>query len=177
MAVEIALTQGKSAVVDDADAPLVAGYTWRAWRHRNTWYARVWECKDGVYKLLLMHRVILSDAEEVDHFDGDGLNNRRVNLRASTTRNNHRNMRVQSGRSSQFKGVTWFKRDSKWRAQISAGPILENGKSKNLHLGYFADEADAARAYDAAARRAFGEFAALNFPGPGENACRGRKQP
>jgi hypothetical protein len=170
---EIILSNGMKAIVDEADAHLFAGKTWHAWQHRNTWYARRLHCENGEQKLLLMHRVILSDAEEVDHRDGDGLNNRRTNLRATTTAKNHFNMRARTTGTSRFKGVAWYKRGKKWRAMISGGQYYQKTHVPK-HLGYFTDEEDAARAYDAAAREYFGEFAALNFPRPGENSCHGR---
>ena len=60
-----------------------------------------------------------------------------------------------------YKGVSWAKQCNKWRAEIRKG-------RKHYHLGYFRFELDAAVAYDDAARRLFGKYAALNFPGPGE---------
>jgi hypothetical protein len=69
-----------------------------------------------------------------------------------------------AGSTSGFKGVTWFKRDSKWMAQIGI-----NGK--NRYLGYYETAEQAARAYDIAARELHGEFATLNFPQPGERAA------
>ena len=113
-----------------------------------------------------MHREILvHHYPETDHIDGDGLNNRRVNLRPASTRNNQRNMHFSKNQKlGGFKGVAWRTRDRGWRAQIRIPD--ETGVSKQLWLGMFNDPVDAARAYDAAAREHFVEFAALNFPDP-----------
>lgn len=94
---------------------------------------------------------------KVDHEDHNGLNCQRENLRVCTNAQNVANQRKQKrGKSSQFKGVYCKKRDGKWYAQIEA-----NGEHK--FLGSFADELDAAFAYDVAARQNFGEFALCNF--------------
>jgi hypothetical protein len=93
---------------------------------------------------------------EVDHQDGDGLNNRRSNLRICTHQNNSRNMRRHRDSASRFKGVSWWKTRQIWRAYI----VVDN---KQKGLGYYNNDTDAARAYDAAAKKLFGEFANLNF--------------
>lgn len=98
----------------------------------------------------------------VDHVNGDFLDNRRHNLRIATMRQNTQNKAKQARTSSRFKGVC--RRRNGWMACIYA-----DGKTK--HLGDFAEEADAARAYDDAARIRFGDFAALNFPRDGEVGC------
>ena len=108
----------------------------------------------------MRHRLIMSatdPAVEIDHKNGDGLLNTEENLRFSTHAQNLSNRGSQTGNASGHKGVGWFKRYSKWRAQIGV-----NGKM--IHLGYFADKVEAALAYDAAALKYHGEFAVLNFP-------------
>lgn len=94
---------------------------------------------------------------QIDHINGVRSDNRFSNLREATNAENSRNGRSRPG-TSKYKGVSWFKRDSKWVAHI-----MKDAKSYNL--GYFDDEEDAARAYDAAAVRMFGDFARLNFGG------------
>lgn len=104
-----------------------------------------------------LHRAILSPPKEkiIDHIDHNGLNNKRSNLRICTVTQNAANRRKGKG-SSIFKGVYWYKRHQMWQARI-------RHKGKALHLGYFNDEPEAAKAYDKAAKEFWGEFAKLNF--------------
>ena len=110
------------------------------------------------------HRVIMAmhlgmwPTCDVDHIDGDRHNNRLENLRLATRQQNLRNTGSRKGSSSQFCGVGWDASRGKWTTYCT-GP---DGRMR--HLGRFADEADAARAYDKAAREWHGEFARLNFP-------------
>jgi hypothetical protein len=92
----------------------------------------------------------------VDHIDHDGLNDRRSNLRICTQRQNLYNSRPK-GRSSRFKGVCWDKARQRWVVYIRYG-------GRNRFIGQFADEIEAAKAYDRAAASLFGEYAYLNFP-------------
>ncbi len=94
-----------------------------------------------------------------DHADRDIYNNLESNLRVCTHQQNQFNKDKQKGSyTSKYKGVSWFRRDQCWRAYI----VINN---KQKHLGYFSDEIQAARAYNAAAIKYFGEFAKLNeFP-------------
>lgn len=159
---EIPLTQGKVALVDDADAAIVAPYKWYASRHRGTFYARTDTGGRLVRRRLAMHRVILGlgagDGREVDHINGNGLDNRRANLRICTHAENLRNRGPQRNNRSGYKGVSLHP-DGKWTAHISI-----NGSRNVRYLGLFSTPEDAARAYDAAARDLFGEYARLNFP-------------
>lgn len=158
---EILLANGRGvALVDDEDAPLVADHRWwRKGRGREA-YAYTSVPENGGLRWLLMHRVILNApaAMQVDHINGDGLDNRRANLRLCTFAENRRNSRALGGHS-RFKGVS--RKNGKWCAQIRVA-------ERQVHLGYFRVEAAAAAAYDAAAREHFGEFARLNFPKEGE---------
>ncbi len=147
---EISLSQDKIAIVDDADLPLVESYTWSSQQVRHHWYAvsgrrRIW-----------MHRLILDAPQglQVDHIDGDGLNNQRSNLRLVTQAQNQQNRRTPRG-TSRFKGVSWRKNQQRWRATIKL-----DGKTKEL--GNFQNETEAARAYDRAASEHYGSFACTN---------------
>ncbi len=163
---EVTLTRGKVALVDDGDFDQVSQFNWHAIESGKTWYARRTHpigCRTYVYTL--MHRQLTGapDDFEVDHEDGDGLNNQRCNLRQATSQQNKRNRtRKTPGTSSRFKGVILHK--GRWRAIIRAGVLLPNGKRKHIWLGGYETEEGAARAYDAAAIIHFHEFASLNFP-------------
>ena len=106
-----------------------------------------------------MHRVIAGtpDGMETDHRDGDTLNNLPDNLRNCTNIQNQCNRGKQANNKSGFKGVTWYKRSKIWRVQIKV-------YGKVIHLGYYLIPEQAARAYDKAAKKYFGEFAKLNYP-------------
>lgn len=151
----IPLSNGLYAWVDSTDAGLVAKFLWRfSGRYAQT---DVWPDP----AVLMMHRLILGlppgRMPEVDHVDGDGLNNRRANLRTATRHQNARNVRRHRGGKSRFKGILpaqWPVRNP-WVAQIYVG-------GKSTHLGCFPTEEEAAIRYNVAARKYFGEFARLN---------------
>ena len=155
--VEIPLTQGKTALIDKVDVSLVAPHKWFACKYQCTYYAKrnVWT--NGRGTTVFMHRTILDakKGENTDHINGDGLDNRRSNIRVCTSAENARNKHSRRGKSK-YKGVSWFKRDKKWVTHIKA-----NGKS--INLGYSFNEIDAAKTYDKAAIKYFGEFANTNY--------------
>jgi len=160
----IELTQGLRAIVDQEDYERIAKYKWHAARHQRSFYAQTGtgSAKIGKRKnhLVMMHRFVMGVEDErlVDHRNHNGLDERRSNLRIATWQENCWNKRKKTGgSSSQYKGVMWDKRRSKWQAQIK-----HNGKK--IFIGYFDDEEVAARAYDAKAKELFKEYAALNFP-------------
>jgi hypothetical protein len=152
---------GYSAVVDDADFDLLSRFGWtlvRGGGKRQRLYAHA-NMKEGEkWQPVMMHRFLLQApaGTQVDHRDNDGLNNRRSNLRLATGSQNRQNSASRIG-SSRFKGVSWHKAAGKWVAVIKTD-------RQQRYLGLFVNELDAARAYDAAARELFGEFALPNFP-------------
>lgn len=110
-------------------------------------------------KQLLLHRWLLNvtdPAVQVDHKNGNPLDNRRENLRPATRAQNNMNARKRAGStSSRYKGVSWYRPGSKWRACIQVD-------HKQVSLGYYDDEISAAEAYNSAALSLFGEFARVN---------------
>ena len=157
--IEIPLGQGLAAQVDEQDAERVRAYRWHPSPQATTTYAVTRVDQDGKRTSIYMHRLIMQPqaAQQVDHINGNGLDNRRSNLRVCSIQQNRRNTGNHDGSTSRFKGVYWKKSIGRWVARISV-----EGKQK--HLGYFRDEEEAARAYDKAARIAYGEYARLNFP-------------
>jgi hypothetical protein len=159
--VEVPLTQGKVALIDDEDAERVIRYKWHArWdaKGRRYYAVRQTQRKRKPYALS-MHRFILNappDAQ-VDHINRDGLDNRRSNLRLATANQNHWNSGRQINYRTGFKGVYWSKKDKRFRAAIKRYGAVRG-------IGSFGTAIEAARVYDAAARLLFGEFARLNFP-------------
>lgn len=151
----IELTQGKCALVDEEDYKRVNQFKWCVTRRGNLEYAHR---RDG-NKFIKMHRFILDvqDGEMIDHVNGNGLDNRKSNLRLCTSRENQFNSRSQINSKSKYKGVSWHKREGKWSADIRVDGTLKC-------LGYFNDEEMAARKYDEFAKTIHGEFVRLNFP-------------
>jgi len=152
---EIPLTKGKSAWVDDADHQRVSALKWHATRdhrHPERYYAYRKIGHRGPSQS--MHCFIMQPPKgmEVDHEDGDGLNNQRNNLRVCTKSQNMANMVSRTNRHG-FKGVARHKFG--WMAQIQ--------QNKKRHCSYHDTPEEAARAYDSMARRLFGTFAKTNF--------------
>ena len=159
----IALTHGKIAVVDAADYDWLMQWFWCACFNKKSksWRAERRQKHEGKQYSVFMHRAIMQtqhgsqiDGLQIDHRDGDPLNNRRSNLRLATHQQNQRNQGLRISSKSGFKGVTWHKRDRKWRACMT----LDN---RHVHLGYFDDPVKASEAYAAAATKAHGEFLRL----------------
>ena len=120
---QIPLTQGRSAIVDDADYEALTAHSWCLSNCSGICYAVRGYKAGGKHHTVLMHREIM-DAPEgmlVDHINGGGLDNRRCNLRLATDSQNHFNQRKQKkATSSRHKGGYWHKRDHVWMARIQA---------------------------------------------------------
>jgi hypothetical protein len=159
---------GRAALVDDADYDVVMAHRWNvserrpAGRRPKGPYAVVSIRTDGKRTGLLMHALI-TGWPLVDHRDGNGLNNQRVNLREATIAQNLHNRRPNLSAASPYKGVQKRKKNGRWTGRWTAC-IAVNGV--RLRLGDFPDQIFAAVAYDVAALEHFGEFARPNF-GPG----------
>jgi len=155
---EIALTRGKHTTVDDDDYEFLNRFKWYAYASRNLFYARRAIYIEKKQKILYMHNVIMEppDGLEVDHINGDGLNNTRSNLRICTRKENCMNLNKTRG-ASKYKGVC-FDITQRWR--MWSARITKNSKKRSL--GYYDTELEAAKAYDLAAVKEFGEFAKLN---------------
>lgn len=152
----IPLTQGRVATIDFEDLDKARGHKWYAKRYKQrTYAARNVRGSDGSRNTLFLHTVLMPGAPKVDHRDGEGLNNRRDNLRSATQQQNQRAFRRKSGATSKFRGVSAS--GPQWRAVIYVDRVQH-------FLGRFDREEDAARAYDVAARQHFGEFSSPNFP-------------
>ncbi len=127
----IPLTQGKVALVDNADYNWLSQYKWYAQRHRsgNFYAARHSPTKNGKQPLIRMHRQILGlergDKRQGDHENHNTLDNRRYNVRICTHQENQRNQKPRPNSSSQFKGVSWHKKIKKWQAYITINKKLK----------------------------------------------------
>lgn len=162
--VEIPLTRGYFALVDAEDLSLVGQQRWYARiTPRNVYALANRSRKERKTTKIIMHRVITGARKgiEVDHIDGNGLNNTRENLRLCTRKQNARNVKSHCDSNSKFLGVCKPKHSGRWRAQIGIG-------GKQTHIGYFDTEIEAAIEYDKKAIEVFGKFANLNFP---EESC------
>lgn len=139
---EIPLSRGKVALVDDGDYQRV---TERGkWSYATRGYA-VRRGADG--NLEFMHR-FLTGFSVTDHVNGNGLDNRRPNLRGCTQAQNNCNVRLRGDNTSGVKGVSWRKRERKWIAYVG-----------RFHIGYFSSLGDAARAVRSRREELHGEFA------------------
>jgi hypothetical protein len=157
----IHLTRGKIAVVDAVDVVVLNQWKWCARPINRCWYAYRGYWQGELKRTMFMHVQIYGASDQkIDHRDGNGLNNRRSNLRHATSLQNCWNQRARKG-TSRFVGVSFNKvpsyRHKPWRATIKDG-------RRTIHIGHFATEEEAARAHDRVAIELRGEFARLNFP-------------
>jgi ribosomal protein L16/L10AE len=155
---EIELTRGEVAIVNDGDYEHLAQWSWFCTPPNGTrehkYAARM---SKGQGELILMHRQIMQpdDGKVVDHISGDGLDNRRENLRICSHKENIRAQQPQRRGTSKYRGVCWKTAREKWEAQIKVD-------GDNKYLGRYKDEEQAAKAYNKAAKKHFGEYAYLN---------------
>lgn len=144
--------------IDDRDFELLNKYRW----YRDSYgYAvatlPVSEQVKGKSKRIKAHRLIMGSpvSKSIDHINHNLLDNRRSNLRVVTQQQNLLN-KLKTRGSSVYKGVSWFERDKNWLAKITLN-------YKQIYLGYFDNELEAAQAYDLKAKELFKEYARPNF--------------
>jgi hypothetical protein len=157
---EISLPKGRVALVDDEDYERVAHRKWQTVPAPN---GRRYTLSILHGDAISMHRLITGAARDqvVDHVNGDGLDNRRSNLRVCTQSQNLRNSGARGKSASPYKGVSAHK--GRWRFFLFTGERRGNLRLTVSRSGFKTPE-DAARAYDAEILKRFGEYARLNFP-------------
>jgi hypothetical protein len=164
---EISLTQGRVALVDDDDFESLSQYKWCSHfnplapvgrQHRAI---RRTKSRGGIPRqLILMHRAVMGACPtdpQVDHKNGNPLDNRKENLRFATSSQNHANRQIGANNTSGYKGVSRCHggRVERFKAQVKVNGVAH-------FLGRFDTAIEAAKAYNEAAKRLFGEFAYLN---------------
>ncbi len=152
----IPLSKGANAIVDIDETKSINSHKW--WLRATSKHLRYAARKENG-KTIYMHREILNTPAgmHTDHINGDGLDNRKSNLRICTPTQNQHNSVKWANKSSKFKGVSFNKQTKKWEAYIRFN-------CKLIHLGRHKSEFVAAKAYDRKAVELFGEFANINFP-------------
>lgn len=148
----IPLTKGKNAVIDECSKDTVSRYIW----HFDGKYAATNTVVNGKRKKIRMHRLLLDAPSglDIDHINGDRLDNRLTNLRVCTRSQNLRNQGLRSNNSSGYRGITYYKPYKKWAAQIYID-------GKNKRIGYFDDLASAVDAYNEDAKKYYKNFARI----------------
>ena len=162
------IIDGYEVFMDAEDEKKLEGYIWHVEKYKDKYgfrfYARAfkyYKSENGKYKRksFRMHRLILDVENDktilVDHVDRNGLNNTRENLRICDSSQNQANKLSFVNSSSKYKGVSWNKRENRWKVAITI-------YGKKYNLGSFTDESEAAKAYNRKAVELFGDFALLN---------------
>jgi hypothetical protein len=151
---KIKLTKSKFALVDNSDFEELNKYKWYCFKYGNTYYAmRSSNRIKGKQTVIKMHRFLMNPlkGQQIDHVDGNGLNNQRKNLRICNHSENQRNKKIYKSNISGFKGVSWNKNANKWQSFIRVD-------SKRIHLGYFKSKLSAFETYCKASVEFHGKF-------------------
>ena len=152
---DLKLSKGYVAIVDDDEPTKPWQHKWSATEHKHAVYAqRVFVNSKGEKEWQTLHRFILGigrSGVKVDHRDGDGLNNRRKNLRKATTSQNNANAKLRIDNTSGVKGVCWHKNSGLWFVQLSL-------KGKRVYAKYFHALEDAKEARNKAAKKYHKKF-------------------
>jgi hypothetical protein len=158
---KIPLGHGKYALVDDEDYDWLAQYRWQVEFKDGACYASRKTSRKAIppHAGIYMHREIMQAArgEIVDHINHNGLDNRRSNLRKVTPSQSVMNRRKPRLGTNKYKGVRF---ESRSRANPWTASITVN--RKEIYLGAYKTEDEAAAAYNQAAQEYFGEYAHLN---------------
>lgn len=152
---KIPLSRGLEAIIDDDDYELLSKYSWSVGGGTRRYPYAITTIQKN--KSLKMHRLIMRAKKNqlIDHINHDTLDNRKENLRICTQSQNQANRKKHKKTSSKFKGVNFYKRVNAWRARIQIN-------KKDINIGWFLLEREAAIAYNEVAKKHFGEFALLN---------------
>ena len=172
MTKEIELTQGYKAIVDDEDYERVNVKKWyiRKWKRNDKMYAERKETLDGKVITLMMHRFVMNEPSkefDIDHIDGNGLNNQKENLRICTRSQNCMNKRVRKDSGTGYKGVYEVKKDHKKLLGPNAKRFeayigIPETSGERLFLGRYHTLREAVIIYNNKAVELFGEYVLLN---------------
>lgn len=139
---------------DREDLEKVKQYCWSI--NNNNGYLQGRNTNTG--KMIRLHRLIINCPKDkvIDHANRNKLDCRKVNLRICTVAENNKNKSIGKRNKSGVVGVSWHKRENKWRAYI-------NVDNKHIHLGYFTDKEEAIKARLQAEKEYFGDYAPTNY--------------
>lgn len=156
---EVKLNKNKVTIVDDEDFEKVSKFTWGCVSHGKRFYARTTIKVGGKPYVLYLHRFIAGlkkgDGKQTDHINGNGLDNRKSNLRLCSYSENQYNIGLRQNNTSGYTGIWWNKDKKKWIVKVKHN-------KKKIHLGAFDDKKTAALAYNKGAIKYHGAFAKLN---------------
>lgn len=147
---KIPLNKGKFATIDDKDFEELGQMRWEL---DGNGYVYSRSQRNRSVKRIWLHKLLLDcpRSMEIDHIDGNILNNQRANLRVVTHADNLKNQKLRKNNTTGLNGVGWFGAGKKWRARIMVD-------YKEIHLGYFEDKQEAIKARRKAEQTYFGEF-------------------